>query len=513
MILEKFGTNKYDDKVLFVNPDVTYREFKKHVCGQVEEFLKSKCENVVLFGDNYFDFSVNFFSAVFAQKNIYLITDKTRLKQLDFEYILPQKSTPKSGDFYKNLNSKDVEIRFFTSGSTGKPKTIMKTLYNLEVEAQSTVDEFNIREGGIVASTTSSSHSFGIAFNFILPFYAGLRINQKKIEFPEQFDVVGDYILISSPSFMQKLVKYDYIFDNPPKQMFLAGAKLDKETLEYLKKYSDVVDIYGSTETGNIAFKREDKVFTVISNVEVTTTSDNEIVVESEFFPESKTILSDIIEFVGDKKFILKKRADRLVKIQEKRISLDEIEGIIKKYPDVDDCYCFVEDDKLCCAIATKNIALEVQSIKKFALNYSEIVPKKWRILDEIPKNEAGKTDKNKLNKIFGMNLSLPFVVSRNISENSAEIELVFKHNCNFFKGHFDAMPILPGVVQLYYARYFIEDVLGIELGYSEVKKVKFSNIINPDMKVKLVLKNNEKSVEYTYLADDKIFSSGIFIK
>ena len=136
-----------------------------------------------MFGDEYFDFAVNFFAAVFAQKNIYLITDKTRLKQLDFEYILPQKSKQKSGDFYKNLNSKDVEIRFFTSGSTGKPKTIMKTLYNLEVEAQSTVDEFNIREGGIVASTTSSSHSFGIAFNFILPFYAGLRINQKKIEF------------------------------------------------------------------------------------------------------------------------------------------------------------------------------------------------------------------------------------------------------------------------------------------------------------------------------------------
>ena len=111
------------------------------------------------------------------------------------------------------------------------------------------------------------------------------------------------------------------------------------------------------------------------------------------------------------------------------------------------------------------------------------------------------------------MNLSLPFVVSRNISENSAEIELVFKHNCNFFKGHFDAMPILPGVVQLYYARFFIEDVFGIELGFSEVKKVKFSNIISPDIQVTLVLKNKENSVEYTYLADDKIFSSGIFIK
>lgn len=513
MILEKFGTDKYNDKVLFVNPDVTFGEFKKYVCGQVEMFVKSKCENVVLFGDDYFEFAVNFFAAVFAQKNIYLITDKTRLKQLDFEYILPHISTKKSGDFYKKLNPKDVEIKFFTSGSTGKPKTIMKTLYNLEVEAESTVKEFKLFGDKTIASTTSSSHSFGIAFNFILPFYAGFKINRKKIEFPEQFDIVGDYTLISSPSFMEKLMKYDYSFENPPQQMFLAGAKLGKETLDYLKKYSDVVDIYGSTETGNIAFKREEKVFTVIADVKVTTNSNSEIVVESDFFPDGKMVLSDIIEFVGDRKFVLKKRVDRLVKIQEKRVSLDEIESVIKKHPDIDDCYCFVNEDKLCCALATKNINLDTQSVKKYALNYSEIVPKKWRILNEIPKNEAGKTDKNKLNKIFGMNLSLPFVVSKNVSENFAEIELVFKHNCNFFKGHFDVMPILPGVVQLYYARYFIEDIFRIELGYSEVKKVKFSNIISPDVQVKLILKNKEKSVEYTYVADDKIFSSGIFIK
>ena len=91
MILEKFGTNEYDNNILFVNPDVTFGEFKSYVWGQVSEFWGNKCENIVLFGDEYFDFAVNFFAAVFAQKNIYLITDKTRLKQLDFEYILPQK--------------------------------------------------------------------------------------------------------------------------------------------------------------------------------------------------------------------------------------------------------------------------------------------------------------------------------------------------------------------------------------------------------------------------------------
>ena len=34
MILEKFFTNKYDEQVVFVNPDVTFGEFKKIVIGQ-----------------------------------------------------------------------------------------------------------------------------------------------------------------------------------------------------------------------------------------------------------------------------------------------------------------------------------------------------------------------------------------------------------------------------------------------------------------------------------------------
>ena len=74
-------------------------------------------------------------------------------------------------------------------------------------------------------------------------------------------------------------------------------------------------------------------------------------------------------------------------------------------------------------------------------------------------------------------------------------------------------MPILPGVVQLYFAKYFADDIFNIEIPPTEAKKVKFSNIIRPDTPVTLRLKNLEKSLEFTYLADDKTYSSGIFVK
>ncbi len=513
-MLEKFYGSKYDENILFVNPDITFGEFKKFVFYQTKEFLKSSKENVVLFGDDYFNFAVNFFAAVFTGKNIYLISDKNRLKQLELDYILPGKYHSVDGKIQdNNININDVKIYFFTSGSTGEPQMIQKNLYNLVMEAKSTVEEFNLTAKSVSAATVSLAHSFGLTFNFVLPFWFGLKINRRRIEFPEQFaGLKDDYILISTPSFMEKIAKYDFVFEKAPEKIFLAGSKLKNNVLDYFKRFSDVIDIYGSTETGNIAFKRDYDKFIPFKEVSVESKNNNTIVM-SEFFPQDKAVLSDIIQYTGEREFILKKRSDRIVKILEKRVSLDEIENNLKKHKDVTDCYCFMYENKLACIVATANFKLEKDELRHFLLQFGEIVPKKWRITEEIPRTANGKIDKIKLNRIFGMNLSLPFVLSKKASSDNAEINLIFKKNCNFFDGHFDIMPILPGVVQLYYARYFADDVFNIEIPPKEVKKVKFSNIIKSDMNIVLKLKNNENCVNFTYEADDKVFSSGIFVK
>lgn len=513
MILEKFFTHENDNQLLFINPDVTFGEFKRLVLGQKLEFEKSEIQNVVLFCDDYLDFSVNFFASVFAHKKMFFLTDKNRLKQLDFDYILPADYSPCDGEFEGDFDAKNIDINLFTSGSTGVPKNIRKTLYNMETEALFTIKDFNLEPNMTVVSTTSSAHSFGMTFNFMLPFAGNYKINRKKIEYPEQLDIEDKYIFISTPSFMEKLAKYDFAFENSPQIIFLAGAKLKEEIYSYFAKFAKVVDIYGSTETGNIAYKCGGDVFTVMGGVEVYPDEDGRITVKSEFFPADKMVLNDVIEKKSESKFVLKKRVDRIVKILEKRISLDELENNLSKHKDIQECYCFAYADKLCCAVASHNPEVKPSELKKYLSNFSEILPKKWRILDEIPRTVSGKIDKVKLNKIFGSNLSYPSVYSRHISESQAEVEILFRKNSNFLKGHFDITPIIPGVIQLYYARFFAEDVFGIELSQEEVKKVKFSNIMRPDNRVTLKLINKEKSVEFTYVADDKIFSSGIFVK
>ena len=182
MILEKFRTDKYDNELVFINPDVTLKELKQYIYYQCKKFEKSEIENVILFGDDYFNFVVNFFASAFTKKNIYLISDKERLKQLKVKYIIPSKAQPAEGTLIPpDIQAKDVLINFFTSGSTGEPQNIQKNLYNLEVESQTTIEEFNLKPDRIFVATTSLAHSFGIVFNFILPFRYGCKINKKRI--------------------------------------------------------------------------------------------------------------------------------------------------------------------------------------------------------------------------------------------------------------------------------------------------------------------------------------------
>ena len=181
----------------------------------------------------------------------------------------------------------------------------------------------------------------------------------------------------------------------------------------------------------------------------------------------------------------------------------------MKKHPAVEDCYCFMYDEKLCCAIVCHDP--KVNDFKKHLSKFSEILPKKWRILDEIPKTQNGKIDSAKLRKIFGMKLSLPFVLSRDKNGETFDINMLFKKNSNFFEGHFDGFPIVPGVVQLYYAKFFAENIFNIDVNHKEAKKIKFSNIMKPETIVTLQLTRKGNNLEFVYMNEEKTFSSGIF--
>ena len=119
MILEKFYTTKYDKEIVLIKDkkNITFSDLKKYVYGQKNIFEKEAANSVVLLGDDSFEFIINFFAAIFAKKNIYLLTDKNRLSMLKFDYILPEKPEKAENYSFEQIDVKNIFINLDPSWS------------------------------------------------------------------------------------------------------------------------------------------------------------------------------------------------------------------------------------------------------------------------------------------------------------------------------------------------------------------------------------------------------------
>ena len=466
---------------------------------------------------------MQFFASIYTKKNIYLITDKTRLSDINFDYELlgTQKFEEIENYDFPDINVNNIFINFFTSGSTGSPKTITQSLYNIMFEAKDLGDEFKLNDKNMtVLSTTTLSHRYGLVSHLMFPIMHKLKICTKNITYPDNVDVENS-ILIATPSFLNSVYKYNIPFKITPKYIFSAGSKLDNKIFEQLEKISNVIEIYGSSETGDIAYRtHHDENLKLFSNVDIKINEDN-VEVISDYIYKRFAIINDKIEMNNDE-IIIKNRTDRLFKIYEKRVSAEELENKLKTHNFVEDCYITKVEDKLVCLCAINkdgqkylldnNVAILTKLMKQHLLNYSEIIPQKWKFIDEIPRTYMGKINKNLITHIFNINLSLPVILDRKVTKDSITYKILFYKNCNFFNGHFPKFKLVPGVVQLYLAKEFANAHFNLTLGEGQWKRIKFSNIIKPDSIVNLRLEKNEKNVSYEFYSDEKKYASGTFL-
>ena len=463
-MLEIFTTTKYDNKIAVTDGEknYTFSEIKQMIAFFCEK-LKSKKENIVILSGNNFEFIIKFFAGIFCDKNIYLLTDKSRLKDLKTDFDLIEDNVFEKKEDYKFTNP-DINkpcINFFTSGSTGVPKLIKKSLGVLITEGEDLCKEFKISGNYTVLSTTSMCHLFGMTGHLMFPLCNGFIISTQNISYPENVNCENS-ILVSTPAFLSSVLKHNLPFNIEPKYILSAGSKLEDDVFEYLEKNSKIIDIYGSSETGIIAHKTHfnDKL-KLFSNVDVVKL-DDKVEVRSDYIWEGKYCINDNLEISG-REITIKNRTDRLFKIYEKRVSADELEDKLRNHEYVAECYITKHDEKLVCLCALSAKAKDyliqngvpklTKTLKNYMLNFSEIIPQRWRYTDEILRNQMGKINKQIICKMFDTNISLPVILNRKTDVNSIIYEIFFYKSGNFFKGHFPEFPLVAGVMQLYLAK------------------------------------------------------------
>ncbi|MFA0717954.1 AMP-binding protein [Vibrio splendidus] len=307
-----------------------------------------------------------------------------------------------------------IQLTLFTSGSSGTPKAIDKTLEHLDIEiAQLDKNWGDLLKGNRVHSTVSHQHIYGLLFRILWPLCSGVPFARHNLEFPEQIlsHANKQSVLISSPALLKRLKH-----ETKPAQLagvFSSGGPLPTESAHQSRSLLGhlPIEVFGSTETGGIAFRQQEGAQTpwqLFDCIEASLNSENCIKLLSPYIDKNNWYqTADECEMVSSNQFILKGRTDRVIKIEEKRVSLVEVEKRLEQLPWISECVVipFEEPERLILAsvlvLSEEGQAkLATMSKGKFWLMLrSELrkwlepisIPRKYRVVDEIPLNSQGK--------------------------------------------------------------------------------------------------------------------------
>lgn len=350
------------------------------------------------------------------------------LGAFDITSIIENSAMPSESEIrdVPKINSDETRIHLFTSGSTGKPKDVVQRMTEFEQDNAFIFskwgEEFLQRK---LVATVSQHHIYGFLFTISLPFAAGVPFRRTRIEFPSEFEKFSDekYMIIAVPAFLKRTNDAQGENPLPLKEPFIftSGGVLLPEVAERTNEVFGFwpVEVYGSTETAGIAWRQSKNglEWTLFDNAKIWKNGSGCLVIKSLYIKNPEGFeTADLVEILPDGKFILKGRADSIVKIEEKRVSLAEVENRILQSGFVKDvCVVAMSDRRqyLAAAIAFNEAGIQkFSSQKKFDVNMffhdylmqffeNVVIPKKWRFLETIPCDLQGKHKKQEIQALF----------------------------------------------------------------------------------------------------------------
>lgn len=420
----KYLTIKFNQLEQIVSLDLVGRvQTADNFLEVIEKYKKllMPTSRVLLANTDSFDFSCAFFAAASLGKTIVLLPNyqKETLNQYANEYdicvtdnlyLTGEHDSCSGTGISLDLNAKIV---MFTSGSHGDPKKYVKNLSHLFNECRVLEEQFGKQMGSCkIVATVSHFHIYGLIFKILWPIYSGRASIASTVHFPEQFlkvlNMPYNFTLVSSPAFLKRLDAEMYPVEKNIIKVFSSGGRLDfDDALNASQAFGYFPDeVYGSTETGGIAFRdqtQNNEHWTFFKGVEGSIDSRGCLQVSSHNFPENFFQTNDKVANFSETGFTLMGRVDRTYKIEEKRLSLEQMEKRLLDIEGITDVHCVVlraNGREIVGCLIAQNSAWgqranidKIKAIKKHLLQYFDaiLLPKKFRFLDCLPYNEQSK--------------------------------------------------------------------------------------------------------------------------
>jgi len=414
------------------------------------------------------------------------------------------------------LDLDQCRLTLCTSGSSGEAKLIDKSLRQLANEVTALEQLWGEQLGNAtILGSVATQHIYGLLFRVLWPLCAGRAFLRRAQPFPEDLQreslATGTaFVWVASPALLKRMGdNLNWPELRAVRQVFSSGGALPAETAAELHGLLGQwpTEIYGSSETGGIAWRQGGELWTPFADGELGQNAEGALHLTSPYLPAGhREQTADAVEIQADGRFALRGRLDRIIKLEEKRISLPMLEQALSSHEWLSDARLGVVQEGrayLGALVALSPAGLHAlrnqgrktvtETLRRHLADHCEAIalPRRWRLLAQLPYNNQGKLAQVSVEALLAEPRPTQ-VEPLSAVEQDGEwlLELDVPLDLAHFTGHFPQTPVLPGVVQVDWAQQLARQLIkDLPPRFSGMEVLKFQQLVRPGDRLQLTLR------------------------
>jgi acyl-CoA synthetase (AMP-forming)/AMP-acid ligase II len=433
-------------------------------------------------------------------------------------------------------------LTLYTSGSSGSPKPIRKTLAQFDAEVHTLEKQWGALVGdATMLASVPHHHIYGLLFRVLWPLAAGRAFDRaisiEPLHLQSRIEQCGATVVVSTPAQLSRWPALPGFasLTPAPRAFFSSGGPLALEAAQrYAATYGAApLEVYGSTETGGIAWRRQDQTdaWQPVTGIEIRRDDDGALSVRSPHLDHPGWHRTDDqIACDAHGRFRLQGRLDRVLKLDGKRVSLPELEARLALHPYVAQAALVplegASRERVGAVVALTEAGSEAlrdegrvqlaRTLRRHLAGYFDVVvlPRHWRFRLSLPFDARGKLPVSAVAAAFAARAEGIEVLAEARSGDTLHYELRVPPTLLHFAGHFPGLPILPGVVQVDWAVRLAADHLPAVRAVASIDRLKFMAPVLPGAVLKLTLAHDaaRRRVQFAYRLDGRECASGVIV-